>query len=208
VKVTPKLIPLVLLGLVTQALDAQGWQPRISGSASSITAVTVDADGRRVANGFGLGVEGSLSRGAVALTAGYGEGPVGPPASRMILGEGWVGAQLQLVPAFALRAGPVARVLVDDSLTVRWVHWRVTGRVTAPLAASDVFAYAEGWAGSGSRSGTTAGSSSATGGTVGLEWRHARGALRIEYAMDEARRPAAERLTIERLALVVELERR
>jgi hypothetical protein len=205
VNALPSLRLLVLIGCVPPALTAQGWEPRITGSAASITTVTMDSSGRSVSDGFNLGIDGALRRGPLTLLAGYSEGPVGPRGARMVFGEGWAAAQVQVVPAFAVRAGPVVRVLVADSLTVRWVHWRVVGRVTAPLSARDLFVTGEGWAGSGTRSGIPSRGSTAVGGSVGMEWRNERGALRVEYALDEARRSTAERLTIERLAFILDL---
>jgi hypothetical protein len=205
VKVLPTLCLLTLVGMLPSGLAAQGWQPRITGSAASVTTVTLDSSGRSVADGFSVGVDGALRRGPVSLLAGYAEGPVGPRAERMVFGDGWAGVQYQVAPAFAVRAGPVVRVLIADSLTLRWVHWRVAGRVTAPLSFRDLSVYGEGWAGTGARSALTTGASTAVGGVVGVEWRIDRGALRVEYTLDEARRSTADRLTIERLALILDL---
>lgn len=204
----PLLRVLLLTGCVPTVLAAQSWEPRITATASSITTVTMDSSGRTIADGFSAGVDGALRRGRLTLLAGYAEGPVGPRSRRMVYGEGWAGAQYQVVPAFALRAGPVARVLVADSLTLRWVHWRLAGRFTAPLSVDDLFAYGETWAATGARSGIPDRRSMATGGTVGLGWRIARGVLRLEYAVDEARVGGADRLTIERLSVNFDLERR
>jgi hypothetical protein len=206
VKLTCTLHLVVLIGGLPPALAAQGWDPRITASVSNLTTVTMDSSSRRVADGFSVGVDGAVRRGRLTLLAGYAEGPIGTRAARMVLAEGWAGAQLQLVPALAIRAGPVVRVLVADSLTLRWVHWRVVGRVTAPLTPTELFAYGEGWAGAGARSGIPEARSSGVGGTVGVGWRIGRGSLRVEYAVDEARRPATDRLTVERLALILDLE--
>ena len=101
-----------------------------------------------VGSGSMFGGEGRVGLGPVGLELGYWQGSLtsksGPTATEDIV-EGKALLGLSPLRWFTISGGPVARAYTTDAGTVRWLTWRIQGRVEDDLVPRTLRGYAELW---------------------------------------------------------------
>jgi hypothetical protein len=183
-------------------LGAQTGTLTLGAGAAPLSVVSADGTTRLREEGI---IGAAMLRwhlGPLAVGAGYAEGAIGAVDSRRIFAEVSADASLALMPWLELRAGPVSRLIRQESVQERWLQWRGALVTRAPIGATPFTAHSALWGASGAVVGTRA---TGRGGSAGVAWHRGGTAILLEYGMDEMTASAGARRTVEQLRLQVEI---
>lgn len=142
--------------------------------------------------GPALGAEARINYGPFTLGAGLLEGRLddgtGGGMHRDLV-EGRLAVAARALPWLEVSLGPLLRAYVTDSATERWVVWQGRARVEAPILATTLTSYVEGWRALSSRvSQPPVAAGRVQGGEAGVTYRPPHGPvwLRLAYRVDNA----------------------